>query len=33
MLTGPMVLIVALVILAVLWAIVIPGSTFFGPKD
>jgi hypothetical protein len=32
MLEGIMVAVVALVVLGVLWAVVLYGSTFFGPK-
>jgi hypothetical protein len=33
MVQGPMILILAIVVLAALWAIVIPASTLFGPKE
>ena len=32
MINGIMVLVLAIVVLAVLWAIVLYGSTFFGPR-
>jgi hypothetical protein len=32
MVSGPMVLLVALAALATIWVIVLYGSTFFGPK-